>query len=99
VLAPRNELSLQYFGVRITRGNFVEGFDEGYEVKEVYKYPRRRNRIQHRMVRGLGGCLRPSKRPVYGGELTGLCYSMFGASAGLRSSDSMGVIGIGVDPA
>jgi len=36
--------------VRITRGNFVEGFDEEYEVKEIYKYRRHRKKIQHRMV-------------------------------------------------
>jgi len=39
-------------GAKITRGNFVEGCDEGYEVEEVYECPKRHKRIQVRIVRG-----------------------------------------------
>ena len=40
------------YGAKITRGNFVEGCDEGYEVEEVYECPKCRKRVQVRIVRG-----------------------------------------------
>ena len=39
-------------GAKITRGNFVEGCDEGYEVEEVYECPRCHKRVKRRIIRG-----------------------------------------------